>query len=341
MSNKPTDQNTEPNRKEITKMLKFYFSNANYSKDKFLREECEKSISETDSTKRGIPISTLLIFNKLKLHKATREIIIELINNDDELKKLIEIKKVDEKDYLLKKDMENYKEYADKVSKDPDAFILRLAGVTGELEEVRQYISQFMDPLLIRLRRDKNRKFTGSCFVELPSLKQVEEVLQMKIPIMKKGVERENSEAKKQKLETQDLEFMQITKKSEWMNKPQMTDEEKQRQVLLHRYKGKFYFFESPDFPKNTEQNKEEKEPKTDEEKKEEKVKVQALKTKIGCQFVDLSKNVLRFRDAQNFEEKEVEGVKLIKLTCDEEKKYVNEIPVNSKGGSGRKQRRS
>merc|ERR1711872_709351 len=108
MSAKQTNSNTEPDREEIIKMLKFYFSNANYSKDKFLREECEKPISETDPNPRGIAINTLLIFNKLKQLNANREILLELIKLEESLKKIIQIRTEGENTYLLKKDMENY-----------------------------------------------------------------------------------------------------------------------------------------------------------------------------------------------------------------------------------------
>lgn len=303
------------NKEELINQLKFYFSHANYIKDIFLKTECEKKINEEF---RGIPISTILIFSKLKAIKATEEDIINCIKSN-ELKDIIKLRIDSEnKNYLLKNDIKDFEIYKEKVSKDPDSFILRLNGINGELKDIKLYLSQYFNPLLIRLRKDKKtKKATGTCFVELGTQKEIEEVLEMKIPIMING--KENNDPKRIKIET---EFIEIIKKKDYINKTKLTPEEKQREILLQKNKGKFYKFESNLInlsSKNEEEN---------ERKKEMQNIIQLIKKKIGAQFIDLKEKILRFKDIQNFEEKEIEGIKLKKLTCEEEKEYINNIPV-------------
>ncbi|KAF7699666.1 La like protein [Cucumispora dikerogammari] len=303
---------------ELQSQIKFYFSHVNYNKDIFLREECEKKIN--DET-RGIPISTLLIFSKMKAHKATEQDIIDCVLSD-ELKDIIKIRTDSEGNkFLLKNDLDEYAEYKKRISVNPDSFIIRVSGVSGELEEVRSYISQFMKPLLIRMRKDKrNKKYTGTCFIELGSPEEVEEAIAMKIPVMLKT--KENNDPKRNKKET---EYMQILKKKDYIEQPKATPEEKHRQLLLQKNKGKFYSFETNTIQVSSKSEDE------NEKKKESLEKIKLIKNKIGAQFVDLKNKILRFKDIQNFESKEIEGFKLKKLSCEEEKEYIAKIPVKAK----------
>merc|ERR1712035_11611 len=96
-----------------------------------------------------------LIFKKLKEMKVNESDIIEILEN--------------EKKYLRKKDLEDYEIYKNKVKENPNAFVIRIKGISNDLREVEEYLKKYMTPLLIRMRKDKKGKYTGTCFVELNS----------------------------------------------------------------------------------------------------------------------------------------------------------------------------
>merc|ERR1711980_15322 len=112
-------------QENLKRQLQFYFSHANYNKDIFLKQECEKPISDSDKNFRGIPIETLLIFKKLKEMKVNESDIIEILKNES-LQNIIELREENEKKYLRKKDLEDYEIYKNKVKENPNAFVIRI-----------------------------------------------------------------------------------------------------------------------------------------------------------------------------------------------------------------------
>jgi lupus La protein len=298
---------------KIKKQVEFYFGDSNYRVDKFLREECLKN-------EGWIPIKTILGFKKLS----------ELTSSIEDVKDALKDSKVVElKDDQIKKiETEEYKRYI--TSEDIEQRVIHIKGLDKSmgLEDIERLLSKYMDPVLIRMRRDKQRNFKGSVFVELKSVEDVQKALEQKIPISYGKEERkdeesapdgnlsegrlENEGVKRVKLD--DQVFLEIKTKSGYFQKKKeekLSEKiERARGKILKEYSGKFYKYEV-----------------------EKEMDIKTIKSVVpGVAFVDSAKKVLRFKKTQDFEEKDFSTddgcVKVSKLSESESAEYGKSIKV-------------
>ncbi|KRH93450.1 RRM domain protein [Pseudoloma neurophilia] len=149
----------------IEKRLDFYFSNPNYFRDTFLKTKCEED--------GGISIETILTFQKLKELNATADDIKNAVKNTKNVKL--------EDDKLVKIKDKSYEEYTNRKHDDYTVIIDGL-NTDLKLEEIEEYLSQFIKPILIRMKRDAKKQFTGAVLVEFDSIEEANQALEMEIP---------------------------------------------------------------------------------------------------------------------------------------------------------------
>ncbi|EPR79337.1 La domain protein [Spraguea lophii 42_110] len=322
---------------KIKKQLEFYFSDANYAKDKFLREKCSSG---------GIDIDILLTFKKLK----------ELECNAEDIKNVLKdsgLVKIDG-NKISKIESEEYKKYIES-NTEVKTVIIKGFEKTMDLGEIENYISKYFIPSLIRMRKDKNKKFNGNIMVELKNEEEAKKVLGMKIEIPNKevGVETdedgkkrkvEKTENKKVKLEndkikenkqtevndkiektedkniksegtenkSEESKYLQIMMKRDYLDaKKEGEKKEKIKNTLLKEFKNKIFKFTT-----------------------EKEMTIKEIKNIVeGVAFVDLKENVLRFKKEQGFTTKEYtseEGDKITlnKLEEDKEMEYIQKLKI-------------
>lgn len=306
---------------KIKKQIEFYFSNANMRTDKFLQ-------TKTKENDGWIDIDTLLLFSKLKALSTDPETIKNAIKESD----VVEIK-VDDKLHVRKIVNEEYLNYL-KNDNDKKVLVVKGFDTTATFEEIEKCLSEHFEFVIMRMVKDKQKKFVGIVFVELKNEEDIEKVLAMKIPVEKKEVneqekeEKENNEddkeesVKKQKIDKSVLtNYLSIYKKLDYFKdrqaKQKMDKETQKRENILGQLKGKFYRYTA---------SKE--------------VDIKGIKKIVeNVAFVDMKNKTLRFKKSQDFEEKtfELEDTKidLKRLTDEEEAEYVKDIKfsdVLSKG---------
>lgn len=276
---------------KIKKQIEFYFSDANFRVDAFLKQQ---SLINNGY----IPIKTILTFKKMRELNATEESVIESIKDS----KVVELK-----DGCLKKiETNEFKSYI--CCKDIDSKCLYISGIDKnmELEEIENLLKQHMTPLLIRMRREKNKKFSGSIFVELKSEEEVENVLKSDdLP--------------------KNLKFM---KKTEFLEKKEELSEDKKikeaKEALKSDFLNKLFKYESESTFSD----------------------IAAIKNIVNdVAFVDLNEKVIRLKFAKDFDdkvyEKDTMKIKLTKLNKSEVEEYCNKIPVNIKKKEKGKKRKN
>jgi lupus La protein len=201
---------------KIRSQVEFYFSDANYRVDKFLKEQAALNDGYVD-------IEMLLTFNRMRALGATVEDVKQAIKDS----KVVELKN----DMVKKVVTEDYLEYVSE--KDVESHFLYVCGFSKDatLEDMHETLASHMSPLLIRRRKDKAKNFTGSAFVELRSAEEVEKALKEKIPAGKNGED-----------------YLVVMKKSTYMKDQAEVTEEKKlseaREALLRDFAPKLYKYE-------------------------------------------------------------------------------------------------
>ncbi|EOB12223.1 Lupus La protein [Nosema bombycis CQ1] len=282
---------------KIKKQVEFYFSDANFRVDAFLKQQ---ALLHNDF----VPIETILTFKRMKELGATLENVKESLKDS----KIVEIKE----NNIKKIDTEEFKNYL--TQKNIDSNFIYISGFDKEntLEDIENILSPFMKFKLVRMRRGKDKKFSGSVFVELENEKEVEDVCKLEIPA-KEGPE--GGETKRVKEET---EFLKIMKKTDYQKEKEKIDEEKNnkeaKEKLLKDFQDKLYKFEI-----------------TGKD-----VEIHEIKKLVeDTAFVDKTKKVVRLKFKREFKEKECKNdettLKLIKMNEDEVKEYCENITVKSK----------
>ena len=287
---------------KIKKQIEFYFSDANFRVDAFMKQQ---SLLNNGF----IPIDTILTFKKMKELNADKDLI---------KKSIADSKTVECKDDCLKKiETEEFKNYV--CDTDIDSRCLYISGFNKEstLEDIENILAS-MNPLLIRMRRQKNKKFSGSVFVELKNEEAVENALKMEIPC---NIEEDIDEkAKRLKNESNNLIIMR--KKDFLLQKENLTEQQKlqdARNALKDDYAGKLFRYEAADD-----------------------LNISNIKKIVkDSAFVDLKEKVVRLKFSKDFEIKEYENegtvVKIRKLTKEEVHDYCDKIPVRPKQKIGKK----
>lgn len=284
-------------KEAIKKQVEFYFSDENYRFDTFLKETCELDNG-------FIPISTICKFKKLSAANVTVEQVKDackdskvVLIEDEKIKKII---------------TESYHNY---LKKDVDELIVGIKGfdTSLSLEEITSFLEEYTTPKLVRMRRDKKKKFNGEVLVHLPSKEEVEKMLGMKIKH-----ELKTEEAKKVKKEDSFLQIMNkndLINLSKTLNKEKKVDEDDKFDNLT----DKLYKYSCNEV-----------------------LQIRDIKKIVeGCAFVDIKAKCLRFKEPKDFDEKEFtsenKSVVLKKMNDEEVKKYVKEIQVIKKEKKNKK----
>jgi lupus La protein len=289
---------------KLKEQIEFYFSDSNYAKDKFMNARA----AENDGF---VPITALLTFKRLQNMNATLELIKEAIKDstvvelkDDGLKK---VKTQEFQDYLNDTEISKRVVYIKGFSQDIS------------LDEIKEQLSKHFTPVKVTLRRDDNKVFKGSCFVELESKEKAEEVLNMKIEV---PAEESAENAKKQKLDTV---FLEIISRETYFGSKKQNKTEKKDEAFAAKVKENFvprlFNFES-----------------------DREIDISEVKNVIpNVAFVDTKRNAIRFKFIQEWEEKEfpiakseeksAATVKVTKMTEDQAREYLKNINIKKTGG--------
>ncbi|KAK6090463.1 hypothetical protein P3W45_000560 [Vairimorpha bombi] len=280
---------------KIKKQVEFYFSDANFRVDAFMKQQ---SLLNNGY----IPIDTILTFKKMKELKASKESVIESLSDST----VVELKD----DCLKKIETEEFKNYV--CDTDIDSKCVYISGFDTEssLEQVEKIVNKFMTPLLIRMRREKNKKFSGSIFVELSNKEEVEKIVSLKIPSNIKEEDDKDEQIKRQKKD----EFLTIMSKKDFLIQKEKISEDKNlsiaKQALKDDYTGKLFKYESSN-----------------------ELEIQDIKKMIkDVAFVDQKERVLRLKFSKDFSDKEFKQedvtIKIVKLNKEEVEEYCSKIPV-------------
>ncbi|KAF7683072.1 Lupus La like protein [Astathelohania contejeani] len=294
---------TESNK--IKKQIEFYFSDANYRVDKFLKEEALKN-------EGWVSVDTILTFKRMRDLCATKENVEEALKDSSV---------AEYKDGKIKKiETEEYKKYI--IDEEVDKRIVYIKGLDADmtLDDIEEFLKKYCEPVLIRMRKDKTKKFKGSIFVELKSEEEAKKLIETKIPIekMKDNITEDEDNKKRIKL-AEDTVYLTIMSKHDYFENEKKSKEEMKkenaRKEFLKDCGGKFYRYET----------------KKDMDIKEIKASIE------GIAFVDTVKNILRFKKPQEFVEKEIGDLKLIKLQEEDENEYSKNINIKPKKNGNKK----
>ncbi|KAL6121826.1 hypothetical protein NUSPORA_01197 [Nucleospora cyclopteri] len=282
---------------KIKKQIEFYFSDANYTKDKFLLETAIKNNG-------SVPIITLLTFKRLKALDSTAELVKKACENSTV------VKVVDEA--LQKIETEEFKEY--KKNRNVEKRTVAIAGFdkSMNLDQIEEFLKQKYDPLRILMRRNGKKEFNGICLVEFKTEEEVKSILEDELNLEVENItEKEDSiEETVKRQKTKEIKLKVMTKEDflEMVNKDK---EDSQVKKIKQDFIPKLYKV----IAKNDEQ-----------------MTVQGIKTEFDAiAFVDLSKNVCRLKYREEWEEKEFETFTLKKLPLEEATKYVNGLNIKPK----------
>ncbi|AFM98960.1 hypothetical protein EHEL_090650 [Encephalitozoon hellem ATCC 50504] len=282
---------------KIKSQVEFYFSDANFRVDKFLREQSLVNDGY-------VPIETIISFNRLRSLEATV---------DDVKEALKESKVVELKDGMIKKiETEEYLSYV--MEKDISKRVIYIDGFPKDmsLEDVKDTLSPHIVPVLIRMRKDKGKSFSGSIFAEMKSEEEAQRALSEKIPAKKRDDDEEK--AKKQKSEEKYLVIM--TKEEYLKEKEKMSAEKKEkeaREALEKEFVPRLFRYESDND-----------------------LDIKEIKSLVkNTAFVDTKEKVVRMKHVEDFKEKRFEedgrSLTLIKMEESEALEYCKNIKTTSK----------
>lgn len=299
---------------KLKEQVEFYFGNSNYSRDKFMLARA----SENDGF---IPISVLLTFKRLISMDATVDKIKEAVKESA----VVELKD----DSLRKVQTQEYKDYIN--DKDMAKRVVHMSGfrLDSTLDEIMAIISKDLAPVRVTMRREQNKHFSGSCFVEFSTEKEAEEALKATIEVPDNlNAETDSQVAKKQK---QEPTLLKIISKEDYLashpGKAQSQKEKEKEDKFAEKVKTSFmhklYKYECDAL-----------------------LEVSDIKGAIAnTAFADTSRKVVRMKYVENFEEKEFEvskstdgetkkySLKLVKMPEDEAKAYVKNLKIKKLGG--------
>jgi lupus La protein len=283
---------------KIRSQVEFYFSDANFRVDKFLKEQAALSDGY-------VSIETVTTFKRMRDLGATVGDVKEAVKDST----IVELKD----DMIRKVVTEEYLRYVSEESVEDRFVCIEGFDKDATLEDIRDTITPHMRPLLIRMRRDKAKRFVGSVFVELRSAEEAEKALGERIPVQKKGSD-ESDVPKKVKAEEK---YLRIMKKSEYVKEQAGKAEEKKavaaREALLRDFVPKLYKYEC-----------------------KEELDIKAIKKIVAkAAFVDAGARVIRMKAALGSDELTLTGedkeIKLTKMGKEEAEEYCRDIKVAPK----------
>ena len=179
----------------IKKQVEFYFSDANYRKDTFLRCAAE------NDAEGFVPISTLLTFNKLKSLTQNESDVAAALKDSTEVVVSEDGSRIRRKDALPENDTSKTRTLYVKgyPIDDPDVSI----------ESIQKDFSIFGKVLMVRCRKDPHtKKFKGSCFIEFSSEEE-----------MKNAVDTANRNPEDVRIAENGVKFDCVLTLSEWLER--------------------------------------------------------------------------------------------------------------------------
>ncbi|ORD95037.1 LA [Enterospora canceri] len=165
---------------KIKRQVEYYFSNANFSKDKFLYEIATQNSGKVD-------INVLLTFNRLKQMNATVEGVKEAVKNSPNIKI--------EGDSLIKTDIESLKTYKNESVNDKTVAMLGF-DTEMNLDDIDAFLRSKCNPSRILMRRRKNKAFSGTCFVEFETVEEAKAALELEFEVAQEEGDDETKKAK-------------------------------------------------------------------------------------------------------------------------------------------------
>lgn len=284
---------------KLKEQIEFYFSNANYSKDKFMLARA----AENDGF---IDISILLTFKRLKAMDPTVDQIKEAVKDS----KVVEIKD----NSLRKIQNEDFKEYLNDQNINKRVAYISGFNINSDLDNIKELLNEYCKPIKITMRRSEARVFRGSCFVEFSTKEEVEELLKIKI---ESNINKENDNPKKLKKEPT---YLEILTKEEYLLSKKDKKENKKDEAFGEKVKLSFI-------------------PKLYNFLTEKEFDIKEIKENVrDCAFVDIPKKVIRMKFAEDWKEKEFEikesdyKIKLIRMNEEEAKEYLKGITIKRLG---------
>lgn len=282
---------------QIKRQVEFYFSNANFSKDKFLYETAEQSGGK-------VKIEILLTFKRMKNLEATKE-------NVEEALKESKIVKVED-GCCIKLDMDEFKKYVEEQNVNDRTVAITNFDTEMTLDEIDAFLKETCAPVRILMRRRKNKVFSGTCFVEFATVEEAKNALSTQF-ILSRG-EEENKTKVELKVTTKEahLEASKtkvVDKEVEKIKKsfiPKLYTLITEKECVIGKTEG--------DVPENA---------------------LTFAKVKEACTsaaFVDFKKFVVRMKVDEAWEEKEFEGFTLKRMPEDEARAYVDSLDIKVKG---------
>lgn len=284
---------------KIKEQLEFYFGDSNYAKDRFMQETAAKN-------NKCIPVSVLLTFKRLKNLNATPESIIKAAK-ESSLVEVVEesLKKIETKEYIAYREDQNIAKR-----------VVHMSGFDTELtlDELQDILREHCAPVKIVMRRNKDKKFTGSCFVELSSEEKAAEALLLKIECnspVEEDIAKE--EPKKQKKEEKKSYIKIITKEAYLAEKPEKV-KESSNERFIEKIKADFV-------------------PKLYTYETAAPLSIADIKAVLpNVAFVDTNKKVIRMKFREEWTEKEAgaddKKLVLTKMTEDAAKEYVASLNI-------------
>lgn len=280
---------------KIKEQIEYYFSDANYSKDKFLQETASKN-------NKCIPIQTLLTFTRMKTLQATVELVKEAA------KDISSVELID--DSIKKIETEEYLEYI----ADPELSkrVVYMKGFNTEhsLDDLKEFLKPYCSPVKITMRRDANKNFKGSCFVEFATKEEASKALELKIESA--GTPEESETVKKSKVEPT---YILIMTKDDYLQskvKPDRTkkSEENFANKVKSDFIPKLYRFEA-----------------------EGELQISTIKEIVpNVAFVDIANKIIRMKYREEWDEKEFgkddKKIKLTKMSEEDATAYVKDINI-------------
>lgn len=191
----------------IRKQVEFYFSDANYRKDTFLRCAAE------NDAEGFVPISTLLTFNKLKALTQNEADVAAALKDSTEVVVSEDGSRIRRKDALPENDTSRTRTLYVKGYPIDDPKV--------SIESIQGDFSIFGKVLMVRCRKDPHtKKFKGSCFIEFSSEEE-----------MKNAVDAANKNPEDVRIAANGVKFDCVLTLSEWLerkeNKRKMLKEKK------------------------------------------------------------------------------------------------------------------
>lgn len=179
----------------IRKQVEFYFSDANYRKDTFLRCAAE------NDAEGFVPISTLLTFNKLKALTQDEAEVAAALKDSSEVVVSEDGSRIRRKDALPENDTSKSRTLYVKGYPTDDEKVT--------IESIQEDFSIFGKVLMVRCRKDPHtKKFKGSCFIEFSSEEE-----------MTKAVQTANKNPEDVRISENGVKFDCVLTLSEWLER--------------------------------------------------------------------------------------------------------------------------